>query len=373
MKQKPHSKIEWVIVQAGGRGSRLRHHTWNKPKCLVSIDGKPILYHIFDKFPQSKFIVIGDYKLDLLKKYLNYNKPNVDVLLIKAEQQGTLSGMRDALKLITEKQNLLIVWSDLYLKNSKIPEAIRDKSAIYLTNELTCRWSVTAENEIIERPSTERGIPGIFYFSSKKALSEIPDSGEFVKWAQSNLRNPTFPVIENLMELGDFEKIELTNNQAGFSRFFNKVEIERDVVKKTVIDKKFLDVHANEVNWYKEIKKLKFRNIPDIVSLKPLIMRRIEGNHIFDIKDLSDREKTSFLSSCIEMLLELHNKSHSKTSTNELYDVYVNKTVNRVNSVKDLIPHFQKQSFTINGKKCKNIFADSASDFLKQSTSPLLE
>ena len=32
-----------IIVQAGGRGSRLRHHTWNKPKCLVSVRGKPLI------------------------------------------------------------------------------------------------------------------------------------------------------------------------------------------------------------------------------------------------------------------------------------------------------------------------------------------
>ena len=37
-----------VIVQAGGRGSRLRHFTWNKPKCLVSYNGKPVIYHLFD-------------------------------------------------------------------------------------------------------------------------------------------------------------------------------------------------------------------------------------------------------------------------------------------------------------------------------------
>ena len=38
-----------VIVQAGGRGSRLRHYTWNKPKCLVSYEGKPVIFHLFEQ------------------------------------------------------------------------------------------------------------------------------------------------------------------------------------------------------------------------------------------------------------------------------------------------------------------------------------
>ena len=37
-----------IVIQAGGRGSRLRHYTWNKPKCLVSHNGKPVIYHLFD-------------------------------------------------------------------------------------------------------------------------------------------------------------------------------------------------------------------------------------------------------------------------------------------------------------------------------------
>ena len=63
-----------IIVQAGGRGSRLRHHTWNKPKCLVSVKGKPMLYHLFDRFKEHKFHIIGDYSFEQLEKYLEVNQ-----------------------------------------------------------------------------------------------------------------------------------------------------------------------------------------------------------------------------------------------------------------------------------------------------------
>lgn len=82
-----------VIVQAGGRGSRLRHHTWNKPKCLVSVHGKPLLYHLFDKFPTARFIIIGDYLYEQLENYLQVDPPQVEYKLIKTDQKGTCSGI----------------------------------------------------------------------------------------------------------------------------------------------------------------------------------------------------------------------------------------------------------------------------------------
>ncbi len=67
-----------IVIQAGGRGSRLRHHTWNKPKCLVSVNGKPILYHLFNDFPAAKFYIVCDYAFDVLEKYVEVNPTTAD-------------------------------------------------------------------------------------------------------------------------------------------------------------------------------------------------------------------------------------------------------------------------------------------------------
>ena len=61
-----------IIIQAGGRGSRLRHFTWNKPKCLVSYNGKPVIYHLFEKFKKSKFHIIADYQVSKIKYIINH-------------------------------------------------------------------------------------------------------------------------------------------------------------------------------------------------------------------------------------------------------------------------------------------------------------
>ena len=61
---------EYIIVQAGGKGTRMGYLTANKPKCLVSVNKMPVLFHLFNKYPDKKFIIIGDYKIDVLRKYL---------------------------------------------------------------------------------------------------------------------------------------------------------------------------------------------------------------------------------------------------------------------------------------------------------------
>ena len=34
-----------LIIQAGGKGVRMYNNTWNRPKALIPILGKPILLH----------------------------------------------------------------------------------------------------------------------------------------------------------------------------------------------------------------------------------------------------------------------------------------------------------------------------------------
>ena len=49
-------EIRHIIVQAGGKGTRLEHLTRNKPKALVSIDNLPMIFHLFRRFPEELFL-----------------------------------------------------------------------------------------------------------------------------------------------------------------------------------------------------------------------------------------------------------------------------------------------------------------------------
>ena len=71
-----------VVILAGGFGSRLSEYTESIPKPMVTVGGKPILWHIMNtyaKFEHKDFYVALGYKADVIKEYfLNYRALNSD-------------------------------------------------------------------------------------------------------------------------------------------------------------------------------------------------------------------------------------------------------------------------------------------------------
>ncbi|MCG8545298.1 MAG: glucose-1-phosphate cytidylyltransferase [Alphaproteobacteria bacterium] len=62
-----------VAILAGGVGSRLAEETETKPKPMVEIGGRPILWHImmhYRKYFQPEFFVALGYKGEYIKKYM---------------------------------------------------------------------------------------------------------------------------------------------------------------------------------------------------------------------------------------------------------------------------------------------------------------
>lgn len=71
-----------VIILCGGKGMRLREETEYKPKPMVEIGGKPILWHImklYAHYGYKEFILALGYKGDIIRNYfLNYQYYNND-------------------------------------------------------------------------------------------------------------------------------------------------------------------------------------------------------------------------------------------------------------------------------------------------------
>jgi glucose-1-phosphate cytidylyltransferase len=71
-----------VVILCGGRGTRLREETEVRPKPLVEIGDRPILWHImkiYSHFGFRDFILCLGYKGELIKEYfLNYEALNSD-------------------------------------------------------------------------------------------------------------------------------------------------------------------------------------------------------------------------------------------------------------------------------------------------------
>jgi len=74
-----------VIILAAGVGSRLRPLTNDCPKCMIEVAQQPLIKRLIlqiRKFSlDSKIIVVGGYKVELLKKFLHKFDANIDLVI----------------------------------------------------------------------------------------------------------------------------------------------------------------------------------------------------------------------------------------------------------------------------------------------------
>lgn len=72
-----------VVILAGGLGTRISEESQFKPKPMVEIAGKPILWHImklYSHYGYNDFVICAGYKQDVIKQYFfNYYLHNSDV------------------------------------------------------------------------------------------------------------------------------------------------------------------------------------------------------------------------------------------------------------------------------------------------------
>ena len=344
-----------IIVQAGGRGSRMRHHTWNKPKCLIPYQGQPILYHLFDLFPNDEFYIITDYLSDVIDSYLSFNVPAVKFKLIQAHEKGTSSGIQDALKDIDETSNIVIVWSDLVLPKS-LPDLCFEEPTLYFCDEFICRWNVQDDGTLVEDSQSKNGLCGLFSFPNKSFLSDLPNSGEFVRYLSHSTSKFRFQKIQHVREIGDFQSLEKVHSDDTFCRFFNQVSFVDSKVVKRCTNKEYDYVHQREVAWYEEARRLRFFNIPNVENYSPLTMEKIDGQHAYQMKDTPLATKRLILNNYFSALEKMHSLEVGEAKQEDMRRVYFDKTRFRVFDVAEIIPNFSSESMTVNGIKVRNIF-----------------
>jgi glucose-1-phosphate cytidylyltransferase len=89
-----------AILLAGGIGTRIREETEFRPKPMVEVGGRPILWHIMKNlahFGITDFIVATGYKSDMIKDYfLNYEAWNNDFTVTLGQRESlTFHGAHD--------------------------------------------------------------------------------------------------------------------------------------------------------------------------------------------------------------------------------------------------------------------------------------
>ena len=353
--------MDYIIVQAGGKGTRLDYLTMNKPKALVPVDNLPMLFHLFRKYPDKRFVIIADYKKEVMREYLAAFA-DVKYQIAVASGTGTCAGIKQAIDLIPEHKPFMLVWSDLILsKEFKLPagyedpDGTTDEKALYdyvgLSEAFPCRWKYE-NGEFAEDRSTEYGVAGLFLFTDKSKLENVPENGELVRWLSGQDISFKTTGLAGTKEFGlieEYEKLSIIK-----CRPFNRITIEGDCLIKEPVDVQGEKLAKRETAWYERAKLLNIPGLPRIYDTAPLRMEYIRGRNIYEC-DFDYETKKEILKSLVGALKILHESEKVDTDTFSIEEAYYNKTMDRLSKVQDLVPFAGDRFIVVNGKKCRNV------------------
>lgn len=352
--------MDYIIVQAGGKGTRLKYLTKNKPKALVPVGNLPMLFHLFRKYPDKRFVIIADYKKEVMHEYLEAFA-DVKYQIVDAAGTGTCAGVRQAIGLIPDNEPFMLVWSDLILPiDLKLPEEYEDdgkktapqKDYVGISQTFPCRWSYKA-GRFVEEGSIECGVAGFFLFTEKAKIADIPQSGELVRWMQKKQKVFGEVALAGTKEFGLLEEYEKLGVEK--CRPFNRITIKGNRVVKEGIDAQGKKLAQRECAWYEKAKQLSVSALPKIYAKNPLEMECIKGKNIYEYQ-LTYEQKLEILRELTDSLKQLHNSEKMPVDMFSCKEAYLNKTFDRIRKIRDLVPFANERTIMVNGRKCRNVF-----------------
>lgn len=176
-----------AVILLAGLGTRLRPHTYSRPKPLVNVAGKPVLGHILDGMSDLNFeeiIFIVGYLGDQIEKYVKEKYPRLNSrFVIQEEMRGQAHAIALAKPYID--QDVLIIFGDTIWETdwTRLKRVVSD-GLIYCHEVLDPRrfGVVTLENgfvtRFVEKPQTplsNLAVVGVYYFKAWQKLMQAID------------------------------------------------------------------------------------------------------------------------------------------------------------------------------------------------------
>ena len=104
-----------IVIPMAGWGTRMRPHTWSKPKPLVSVAGKTSLEHLLDMFEtlpdpeNAEFVfIVGPYLGEMqIPAFIKENYPNLKAHYVV---QSEMKGQSHALWLARDPEALVAIY-----------------------------------------------------------------------------------------------------------------------------------------------------------------------------------------------------------------------------------------------------------------------
>ena len=139
-----------VIFLAAGQGTRLRPYTNDRPKCMVILNGKPMLHYQLEvlnqlNIPVTNQAIVGGYlqeKIDAPGLTI-FSNPNYD----KTNMVGTLFCARDWMQ---PGEDLIICYGDIVYEPRVMQAVIQCESEVCIAADLNWRklWSLRMDNPL---------------------------------------------------------------------------------------------------------------------------------------------------------------------------------------------------------------------------------
>ncbi|NTW97622.1 MAG: NTP transferase domain-containing protein [Oscillochloris sp.] len=171
-----------VMILTAGLGTRLRPHTYSKPKPLVSVAGKPVLAHIIDDLLDLKIdelICVTGYLGDQIERYVRERYTMPMRFLVQQEMRG----QADAIYLAKDAEGpMLVVFGDGLVGIDKdYLNAHPNEGVIYCQEvEDPSRFGVAVVEagqitRLVEKPSTpvsNLAVVGFYYMPEARRLMD---------------------------------------------------------------------------------------------------------------------------------------------------------------------------------------------------------
>lgn len=172
-----------IILPVAGFGSRLRPHTWSKPKPLVTVAGKAMLAHVLDRvmpLKPGKIVFITGYLGDQIEVWARENYPDTELVFV---EQPEMLGQSDALYRTKEhvSGDAIMLFPDaLFEADFSGLESLNSDGVAYTYYvEDPGAYGVALVNEaghvtkLIEKPQepvSHEAVIGIYYFKEWQKL-----------------------------------------------------------------------------------------------------------------------------------------------------------------------------------------------------------
>jgi len=225
-------KENWVVLMAGGLGSRLSPLTDIQPKPLLKIGEKPLLETILENFIEQgfyQFFISVNYKAEMIEDYFgDGSRWGAKILYLREnERRGTAGGL--SLLPETPKEAVIMMNGDLLTKvnfnqlldfhkqhHSVATMCVKeyDIQVPYGVAKLDNLKIISLDEKPINRFFVNAGIyvlePEVLNLIPKNDLFDVPDL--FDKLIQNHEETLAFPIREYWMDIGHMDDYKKAHN-----------------------------------------------------------------------------------------------------------------------------------------------------------------